>query len=553
MIRICLFLLICLVFSMNPAMLKADEGFIIGATAASGVIYSEQDHESVSMNREIIYFTGFQDKQLEGVRKIPLAGYKVLFEFENHSPKGVQAPCAFPVNIFFTEFTKYSRSNILDNLAGIMPDIFDFSKNDKTVLAELRKTFENRNFIRRMINVRDLSKLNMDIKIVQDGKPVTIQKIILEFRWVYDREKNQEFLAMETHLVHDLQFQPSSKSIVTVEYVVPSFNTGYNSSHYFSPYITGTGRTWKDEISEIYIVNNVLDATVVLPYYMDYEQKNYGYNQHVTIIKNHEPERNEKIGFYVTRENDCGCYNRDAYQETLYIPKPLKNVTASSWYNKKQKFPSQCIAGIDELSVIQWVPDFETGLYSKLTITQKPLHIENNTDEWIELATDSDCGDDGEPFVLFKQGYHPIWAFDMSLDSLGTQYRTHSNYGLGTSWCVFDAAGGKEQYIEFQLTQDVNELKFYTGMTKSEDLYKQYNRIARFNLKRTDGEFEKIIDLSDILTSSYEMKLKPGIYRMTVKDVFEGKEKNITCFSSLRFSFMFEDKWFTAHFNQIDS
>jgi hypothetical protein len=529
----------------------ADEGFITGATAASGVIYSTKDHESVSMNREIIYFDGFYNEYLDEVQRIPLAKYKVLFEFENASPQVVAVPCSFPVNVFFTEFGVESRSNILDNLATIMPDLFDFSKNEKTIAYEMREKFKNRNFIRRVMNVRDLDKLNMAFKIYQDDKEVKINKIMLEFKWVVDKEKNMEFLVMETHLIHDLSFMPSSKSYVTVEYVVPAFNTGNRESNYFSPYITGTGRTWKDNIKEIYIVNNVMGSTVTLPYYVEFEQMNFGFNKHVTIIRNHEPEKNEKIGFYTSTGGDCGCYRGDALSEPVYFPISLKNINASSWFNQPRDEKKVCLHTKSDLTVVKWVPDFETGLYNELSILRKPLLVKNHSAEIIKDMVEVNCGDDGEPYTRFLSGYHPIWAFDLSKDSLGTINKEKGNFGTSSGWCVYDAGGGKGQYIEFEISQEINEIKFFTGMHKSEAEYKKFNRVKLFELVQQDGNHKQLLMFSDMLSSSYELKLKPGIYRMYIKDIYEGKEKNITCFSSIYFSFSMNDDWFNTYVKKL--
>lgn len=541
------FLIIQILFSAN--VLLADEGFIVGATASTGVIYAKTENEHISMNREIIRFDGFMDKWISAEYKVPLSKYKVLFEFENHSDQLQEVPCAFPVNVFFTDFSAASRSNIIDNLAMLMPDIFTPAKNEKAFLDNLEEQFERRTFIRRIINTRDLAKLNLELHISHNDKPVDIQKIVLEFRLLNDeKNKDRKILFMEAHMVHKLVFQPKKVSQVIVEYVAPAFKTSYSDEYFFAPYILGTGRTWKDDIKEIYIVHKTEDAGVAFPYYMDYSVQSYGMDMNLITIKNHEPETNEKIGFYNYIKQDCDCSHNDGQPYRLTFPVALKEVGASGWLAQQETLGKACYYTNDNALTVKWVPDFELGDNHDLSFLRAPLERNSGSNKMADQAIQNNCA--GQTAIVnFTEMFHPVWAFDLGPDSVGIGTDAiPGRFDLPTCWCEGKNGFGENEYLEFEITQAVSLIQFFTGNHRSTETYTAYNRVEKFELQQVDGQFKKMILLSDLVSSSYELDLAPGKYRLVLKSVFPGLVNDHSCIAGIRFRFEVDEPWLNEQF-----
>lgn len=530
----------------------AQSGYKVGVTAAPGIPFATETQDQIALDNSIVYFRGFENKWIDEYNKVPLASFQYLYAFDNTSGGPAYVPVELPVYFFFSEFDKVNRSNILDNLAELMPDILDLDQEEVAIKENLRAQFENRNFIRRIVNKRNLDKLNMNIRIWQDDQELSIGKIVLEFRWIKDRERNQEVLAMDAFIHFDLNFKNPGTSIIRINHAVPAFFQQAKQDRYYTPFHLGTGGSWKGNINKLYLVRQAIDASLAFPYYFNGESYSYGMDKQVMVLNDHSPEKSEKVAFYTYRGHNCGCYDGDAIPEKIFFPTALSNVTASNWWNPQKKSPKQCVEASTQRTTVKWVPDWEHGLGGTLSIDAAPLDQVNDSKTKLEPLFSNDCDVAGEPVLQYTTGYHPYLAFDAADDSIRVGGMTVAgHFGVKSSWCVQSDRQGRGESLTFTTTQPVDEIKFYTGMYTDEATYKRYNRVKQFKLQQINGPLSKDLSFSDIVTSSYELDLQPGTYKLTIDDLYEGERPDVTCFSSILLSFHFEDDWFNTFFNQF--
>lgn len=525
---------------------------LTGATGVPGTLSPSSPNELITLKKQIIYFKGFREHDIGNKVMVPLASYQNLLEFNNTSGQPQSVECHIPVNVFFTNFTRGNRSVILDNLARIMPDLFNFAKDEQSIKEDLERKFAKRNFIRRIINIRDLDKVHMDVRLWVNDQEVKLSRITMEFRYYRDRENDMEVLSMEADLGFAINFKAEDKTVVRFNLLAPAFKTGQDATYYFSPFMTGGGRSWAGNIEKIYTVYPSVENTLLIPYYMNTEWKAFGFGQNVAILSNHEPELNEKIGFYARRNASCQCYQGDGSAQPVHFPTGLKSVSASSWYKNRPSEAGRCLTTNPDMEVLRWVPDFDLGSYGKLSLDNKQLEVRHPSQPLLNQIVTSDCSVSGEPILQFNEGYHPLWAFDAAPDSFNFEDRGYqSNVGSNSSWCVREANSGKGQYLSFTITQPVDLVKLYTANYQDRANYNKYNRVKRFELIQQDGNHKQEFLLSDILTSSYVVELQPGTYKLFIREIYPGVNDEVTCVGSIELHFAGPDDWFIKYFNQL--
>jgi len=546
---VCSFALASLLFTIA----RADEGFIIGATTSSGVIYSDKEHEAIAMNREIIDFMGFIQTHTNEFRPAALASYSVLFEFENTTGGYHQVDCGFPIQIAFTHFDPQSRASITEFLTKIFPDLFDLRGTKEEVLKRIQAQFESRVFIRRFVNMRDLYLLQTEVNITQDGKPVDIDRVMVEFRLVDDdRGGKKTVLSMQLHLLHKLNFTPRQKSIVIVRYYTPAFNMGYDSYNFYAPYVIGTGATWKGEIQAIYILNRPHESSLALPYYLDYTTHDFEYDKRLTIIKKHEPERFEKIGFFAVRNQICGCSKDAGLHESISMPWSLRNVSASSSLSATSIIQGACFETAHGTSVARWIPDFDMGYYDRLTIVREIVTTDSSLAHVLHEIAENQCSGD-EALVEVKKAYHPLWAFDNGPDSISLRgIQQFAHFKEQTAWCEGVPGDGVGEYLSFQIIQPAKGMKLYPGNQRSQDVFFSTTRPKFIDLTDDAGNQIENLSLWDFMTSSsFDIELPAGRYRLVIRETYPGSKDKHTCISGIYFRFTIDDTWLVENYDKL--
>ncbi len=523
------------------AQVHAQSDFRIGATAVPGLLAPAEAQNDIVLERILIHFKGFRYIKNDHGRYDAFARFSVHYSFLNKSKKKVFAEATVPNRVYFNEFDRRQRSLILDNVAAAVPGLFRLQGNEQQIREEMEALFSKKVFIRRFMNVRDLPKLDMAYAIVQDGRALHYERCELEFRWNKDRPEDPGVLQMEVKQKLQLVFPADSRSELEWEFLSPAFLTGKESTKLYVPVSTTGIAGWGDKVKRLYLASSANDGSVALPYYMDYKQAMMDHDINLVIIENHKPQRNERIAFYDVKDIGCACYEGDARAVPVYIPQAIDKISASSWYQNEIRLNGDCLQSEEEVSIYTNVPPYLNGLDGTLGFTGRALKKVHHTRVLLDGKYTADCDDSGEPYLRLDQGYHPVWAFDESSDSIETDGQARANtFSTTTAWC---AAGGVGEYLEFETRQSVKEIKFYTGIRSNNDIYRKFGRVKMLQIEQTDGPYRKLIVLSDLVTSSYEVMMPAGKYRMTIKETYPGVRYESTCLARLRFTFASPDPW----------
>ncbi len=526
-------------FALKP------QGFVVGATGQSGLVYPLQENQNIQLNKVIIDMLGFHIDYTEDHFPVPTARFKTLYQFKNTGDNYAYIPSSLPIKIYFTRFDQAGRSRIFDYLADIMPDLFNNKGSGQAILQHIQEQFGHRVFIRRYMNVEDLDKFNIAIYLKLNDKVIEIQKAIAEFRLLNDQEGNENVvLEMSLNLQFDIQLQPQGTGQLIMSYQLPAFDAGLGYDRYFESFFMGSGMKWAGNIDQVYLVYPALGASLTFPYYVDYTLQDLGFNQKVAILKNHKPEQFETIGFYHTEGAKCDC-NKQNYSESVYWPSALKTITASSWLKTEKEIKNTCLSPIPFVTVGKWVPGFEEGNARDLSFMNDTL-----VNDWSDYHGNGDmistnCKT-GKASVSVNDYHNPIWAFDVAADSIGyLSGKEESHFNNKTSWCEGVRGQGINQYLEVEIIQPVDKIKFWTGNMETDEKYNVNSRVKKFVLTKMDSNFRKLLVFSDLhISTSFDEKLAAGKYRFTITDVYPGSKYQNTCFSGLQLSFTLEDSWF---------
>ncbi len=523
------------------AHINAQSDFRIGATAVAGLLTPAEARDDIVLDRILIHFKGFRYIKNDHGRYDAYARFSVNYSFINKSKKKIYLEAVVPNRVYFNEFDRTHRSLILDNVAAVVPGLFRLQGNEQQIRQEMERLFNQKVFIRRFMNVRDLPKLNMAYAIVQDGRALHYERCELEFRWNKDRPEAPGVLQMDVKQKLQLVFPADSRSELAWEFLSPAFLTGKESTRLYVPVSTTGISGWGDKVKNLYLASPANEGSVALPYYVNYRQAMIDHDINLVIIENHKAQRNERIAFYDVRDIGCNCYQGDASAVPVFIPRAIDNISASSWFQNEIRLNGDCLQSEEELSIYTNVPSYLNGLDGTLGFTGRALKKEDHTELALDGKYKVDCDASGAPYLLFNQGYHPVWAFDESSDSIWIDGRPKANtFTTSTAWC---AAGGVGEYLEFETRQSVKEIKFYTGIRSNNDIYRKFGRVKMLQIEQTDGPYRKLIVLSDLVTSSYNVMMPAGKYRMTIKETYPGVRYESTCLARLRFTFASPDPW----------
>ncbi|GEM_PF-4397895 len=532
--------LLAVVFLLS-AHIRAQSDFRIGATALPGLLTPAEAQNDIVLERILIHFKGFRYIKNDHGRYDAYGRFSVHYSFLNKSKKKLYVEASVPNRVYFNEFDRSHRSLVLDNVAAAVPGLFKLQGNDRQIREEMENLFSKKVFIRRFMNVSDLPKLNMAYAIAQDGRALHYERCELEFRWNKERPEDPGVLQMDLKQKLELVFPADSRSELEWEFLSPAFLTGKESSKLYVPVSTTGISGWADKVKFLYLASTANEGSVALPYYMDYRRAMTGHDINLVIIEKHKPQRNERIAFYDVRDIGCACYQGDAEAVPLFIPLAIDNISASSWYQNEIRLNGKCLQSEDEVSIYSNVPPYLNGRDGTLGFTGRALKKTGHTRLVLDDKYVADCDASGEPFLLLSRGYHPVWAFDESKDSIYTDGQARANtFTTSTAWC---AAGGTGEYLEFETRQGVKEIKFYTGIRSNNDIYRKFGRVKMLQIEQQDGPYRKLIVLSDLITSSYDVMMPAGKYRMIIKETYPGVRYESTCLSRMRFTFASPDPW----------
>lgn len=339
--------------------------------------------------------------------------------------------------------------------------------------------------------------------ITQDNKKVLIHTVIVESKLIKGSKPDYYTLEITYNYLHKLTFKANGYSTLYTSYNSP-FMDSYKkmqSSSYQWNYIIGTGGTWKGNISKIYLFTNIRGGNKIrnfnfLGSYYDYD---------LFCIDNYKPVKDETIQLYWTYYSS---FNED-YEEQMNTKFILLDDRPEGVIPDKP-FQSNIVKIIGASSYI----NEKTTVYDK---KNKYTNID----------------------------YTPLRLFDGLRES---------------AWCESVKGSGINEWVEFELKQDILGLSIYNGFaryyytdymnddidgkvrTKVEKYYNLFyenNRVKQLKIESNDGKIKQLINLKDIreIQNFYDIFLPSGKYKLYITDVYKGSKYDDTCLSEIVFMY----------------
>lgn len=456
-----------------------------------GSIYSETERPDIMLEKELLVFDGYQTY--------------ANFLFTNTSDRAVTVTCGFPVRIkiptskmgdlLYIPTGKYDRGGEIPGLNYFETTEVD-TNSDEMMFYDDRAILINehnnsRNFLQTSVYPEDIS-----FTITQDKKDVAIDDLLLE------RHAGEDGAWLTYHYKHDLRFQAGESSVVKVKYRYNMFHgeAGVGESLYRWDYFIGTGRTWKGPIGDFYFVYNTEWGS---PGRLDFSTLYADNYIKLMYEKDYEPEKNEQFALTAGKGN------------LYYFSKMFERIEENNFtdpvYLQKDK---------------QKRPTFITNVNASSALNQ---------------------------IVSVYTPKGRIENADFTADSLFDGYTE-------TAWCEGVPGPGIGEYVEFNLTEKAwgftvqngfNRTFFPDEYYRSSDWKNRYrdpdkglldyyllnNRPKVLDIVDNEGKVKYTVHLKDSRVKQVfpGVILRPGRYRLVVKDVYKGTKWDDTCIGEASF------------------
>lgn len=539
-----------------PFQTNADEGWWSRLRVAGGTPYSQVEHPKIALEKEVLIYDG--DGKCEA-----------HFVFRNTAEEQITVEVGFPVKITIplTDFWIYDPSkDLLQKVYGKSL----ISDEELLQITELDRKRANLN-IAKVLSWNEFEALNntfywgenrlvKNLTVTQDGQHVAIDSVFMKGQVLQG-----DSLEISMHFVHQLFFKPGRYSTVTVKY--SSFSRIMDSGtpfFYFYinwRYVLGTGRTWKGPIKTIYIlVPDHLSPNLPESFARVGEFK----KKTVYVATNYEPlEKDEIQVSYVRRfrKDEVAFGYSQIYFGPYIVPLGEEMGEADSADIIKSipepKRPAQNFVNVRNTS--SFLPQ-RTWVNSYLS-----LPISRNDAFWSSIY----------PSRWYKAFYDPPESNKSELVVEGVP-TTCQNIGFGplslfdglpeSAWCEGVKGDGMDEWVEFELEEDVLGLAVFNGFKKVswcwcvkelpsiytqmnmvvfdtlgyekvKAVYTKNNRVKILEINSTNGEISHKIQLKDISGRQIFEKifLPKGIYRLFIRDVYKGTKWADTCLGEIEF------------------
>jgi hypothetical protein len=521
-----------------------------GVSATAGNLKPEGETYGIALQNEIIH-----------LRRLDTAVYyDILYEFKNTGSSYGNITVTQPITLYFNEFRPGLRSNVLDKLAILFPDLFKVQDTSIDIRKQLKEIFGERYFVRRYVSLKNLQALGIVADIFRNNQRSQYKKILVEFKWEdkdpYNLERDEEVLVMEVKFTTDFPFAPNEQFNLLSFMKLPSTLCGEVSKQIYTAYKLGHDAVWEGTIKNMYIVYDALASTPVLPLRYSYQSKYIGEKTEILVLNNITPASNDYIAFYTAEE--AACTNNNLFPEKLIVPSAIKNINASSWAKDDAKLSGRKYNKSYIAATCDSIYPYQTGNPTNLDLFSLNFSGKEYPSGALNTLVAGTCKNETAEIILKESG-HPVYAFDLSnFDESNDAYVGKPNLHLQTSWCEGSPGSGEGEYIEFELLQPVSSIKIYNGNqmnTTAFDIHGKAN-IIRFHSdegKLPGGEKDKSFSIIDLnIQNLYVMYLPAGTYRIYLDDVDAGKSGG-TCISSILFHFEMNDEWFVKSFDLLQN
>ena len=510
--------LFAVLFAAAAAVLFADDGSWSSTYSLSeGSLYAETENADIALRDEILRFDGFES----GVTR-------AIFFFSNTTARDVKVQAGFPIRVRLQLF-----EDLLPGTKGKTGLFFSQSKYGPTgneieyaaialgnalkraVLSEDALIEHSAEYflpgdvpVRREAPASSIPDL-FNFGVSQDGGAVASPAVVIEAA-VKTIQGSEKVLDITFHFRHSLIFKAGMDSRVEVSYVSDCLsgesNMGsYIAARYSYTYILGTGRTWKGSIGRLYLA---------VPFGLEPELPRafarlgkLGHSD-VYLAENYEPAPDD--GISMERDTNEGI-----------SPGYLKLI----WFDDVRTATAPAVPAESFLTV--------KGASSFLRDT---------------AAVYTPDG------VIPKAGFGPLSLFDGIPE---------------TAWCEGAAGDGIGEWVEFELSRDVEALSIWSGYNRSftgiegkdiDTYFEKNNRPRTLEIVSADGKAKRTLELADVKTpQSFDRVFLPkGRYKLFIRAVYKGTKWQDTCLGEIVFhpaSPLFQrfmaDEFLKAHEREI--
>jgi len=479
--------------------INADEGWWTNLRITGGAYYSKVEHPDIILEKEVLKYCGN-----EGV----FGGCEAHFLFKNTNQHPVSVKVGFPVKIV----------SPLEEVNGLDPSQY-LRKQFRFEYGSSRKIMSWSSF--EVLNSLGPSSIINNITIIQDGRKIDIDSVLIDCNIA-----KPDTDVIQFHFLHKLDFRPDSYSNVVIKYSAFSstMNTGSSETVNYIDwrYILGTGKTRKGPIKTIY---------VLIPDHLKPElPKSFNYigdfkQNKIFMARNYEPSDKDEVAI---RYISCSV-SRIGYIHPIKAPEtPVQSfvdLKGVSSYLPQKTWINSSFTGVFPRTDTLWKNIFDPHYYTKfykLPEALTPAYV-------IE-----------DLLVTCKNiGFGPLSLFDGRPES---------------AWCEGAKGDGLDEWIEFELNEDVLGIAICNGFVKSPEYfydefkepvkaskikatYSNNNRVKLMEFISADSARKHKITLKDTQGRQVfeDIYLPKGIYKLYIRDIYKGTRWDDTCLGEIEF------------------
>jgi hypothetical protein len=518
-----------------------------GLSVITGNLFPTENNKGINLQNELIQLRELDTSVI----------YDILYDCKNTTTQYGVMNVTQPIQLYFNEFRPGYRSPILDQMSRMFIDIFQVKDPNVDIRDQLKENFGQRLFVRRYASSDNLKSLGIYSDLFKGSTKLNYNKVWIEFKWIdddpYNLEKNTETLSMEIRMSTDIQFTPNEQFNLLSFIKLPATICGITQKQIYAPYQLGNTNKWAGNIANLYVQNDIFNATPMIPAGIKYDTKYSGERSQVLILQNVQMKEKEGIAFYALRENLQPCGNTKLREEKSIIPAPIINVTASSWEKTALRLDNRNYVVTYETSLSDTLQYYQTGNPTDLDLFSTGLQKRMYQSYLMNDFLTGNCKGDKSGISL-KEGGHPIFAFDISnYNPEDSAFRNKPDLAMQTCWCEGVPGNGKGQYIEFELTQPSNAVSIFNGNQLNDETFTDNTMVDVIRFHSPDGLIEdkkySIIDLA--IKNLYPIRMPAGTYRIYLDDV-ASKGTPTTCLSSIMFDFVLEDAWYQKSVQMLE-
>lgn len=489
----------------GPACMADDGSWGTSFREAAGPIYAETENPDIALESEFLRFSHSSIGETEAFflfrntagREVRLeAGFPVRVRIRVGRLETTPAEAGAPETVLYPTQGKYR--NTVDGLeemkafygaAMFLDKVPHPDAEDPELPNPLWCVREKEAAVRRMVEASAFTD-PFSFHILQDGRQVDYDAVLLESS---PPSPDGGYLELVFHFHHVLAFGPNASSLVRIGYYQNDLRGTRNRLYCFAneygwDYVLGTGSTWKGPIGRL-LLALPREAEPDLP--DSFVSLGTQGPEQLFLAEDYEPGMSDEISLAWSVEDGMPASFYGAY-----------------WFGDP---PVEAVKPIMPADYFVTVLGASSSLAERTTV-YTPQGVMQNID------------------------FAPLRAFDGIRES---------------AWCEAAGDDGIGEWIDFELSEDVEGLTVQNGFNMSltavegrtiDTYYGKNNRVKSMEIASRDGKLSRTIGLADTKDlQELDLALPAGRYRLTIRSVYKGSKWSDTCLGELTFRPVNED------------